>query len=145
MAAHRLVVHLGVVEPGQEMDCARARRGQTDTGGVVIGELGEAAGHEPGHLLVTRLDELETVSGTVEGSEDAIDAITGVSEDGVNPHSSSRSSRWSATVCATGPRNGRSHLAGGSGSSATRSTQNSSRRSPRDAGGSARQTHRFSP
>ena len=73
---HRLVIHLGVIKPVQKMDRSRPRRCQTDTGDVLIGELGETAGHERGHFLVTRLNEVESVSGPVQGSEDAIDAIT---------------------------------------------------------------------
>jgi hypothetical protein len=44
-----------------------------------------AARHEGRHLLVTRLDELRVAVGPVERPEEAVDAVTGVTEDAVDP------------------------------------------------------------
>ena len=66
---HRLVVELRVVEAVQQVDGAGAGGG--DAHADLAGELGVAAGHEGGHLLVARLDELGVAVGAVERAEDA--------------------------------------------------------------------------
>ena len=51
---HRLIVHLGVVKPVQQVD--RARTGGRVAEADTAGELGMRRGHEGGHLLVPHLD-----------------------------------------------------------------------------------------
>ena len=70
---HRPVVQLGVVEAVQQVDRARPRGGQADPD--ITGELGVAAGHERGHLLVTGLDEPQLVLMAAKRAEDAVDAV----------------------------------------------------------------------
>ena len=61
---HRLVVELGVVEAVEEVD--RAGPGGRHADADLAGELGVGAGHERGHLLVARLDEVDPVLGAIE-------------------------------------------------------------------------------
>ena len=76
---HRLMVHLRVVEAIQQMDRARPRGGQAYA--EIAGEFGVAAGHEGRHFLVPHLDEIELVAGAVEGADEAVDPVTGISKD----------------------------------------------------------------
>jgi hypothetical protein len=73
---HRLVVELGVVEPVQQMDGARARGRHADPD--LAGELGVGAGAERGDLLVPGLDELDLSAVLVEAAEDPVDAVAGI-------------------------------------------------------------------
>src|SRR3569832_2169483 len=43
------------------------------------------ARHERRHLLVPRLDELHLVAGALQGAQEAVDAVSGISVDPVNP------------------------------------------------------------
>ena len=72
---HGLVVELGVVEAVEEVDRTGPRRGHAHA--HLSGELGVGAGHERGHLLVTRLHELGLVPTLAQRPEDPVDAITG--------------------------------------------------------------------
>jgi hypothetical protein len=51
------MVELGIVEPVEQVNGARARGGQADAD--LAGELGVGARREGGDLLVANLDELE--------------------------------------------------------------------------------------
>ena len=75
----RLMIALGVVQPSQQVYGSRPRRRKTDAD--LPAELGMAATHEGGRLLVPRLDELNLVPGTVERADDAVDAIAGITVD----------------------------------------------------------------
>ena len=79
---HRLVVDLGVVEAVEEVDRPRPRGRQAHPDPP--GELGVAASHERGHLLVSRLHEPDPVALAPERAEDAVDAVAGVPIDGVD-------------------------------------------------------------
>src|SRR2546423_1584030 len=80
---HRLVIQLGVVQPVQEVDGSGTRR--RDAYADVVRELGVSAGHERGHLLVAGLDELRALRfGAIERTEEAVDAVSGVSEHAVH-------------------------------------------------------------
>ncbi len=73
---HRLVVHLGVVQPVEQVDRAGARRGQADAD--LAGELGVGRRHERGQLLVPGLDELHGVVralGALQRAHDGVDAV----------------------------------------------------------------------
>ena len=54
---HRLVIHLRVVKSIEQMDRARAGRGQTNAD--FAGELGMRARHERRHFFVPHLDEFD--------------------------------------------------------------------------------------
>jgi hypothetical protein len=72
---HRLVIHLRVVEPVEQVD--RARTGGGDADADLARELGVGAGHEGGHLLVPHLDELQLLDGAkrVDHAQDAVARI----------------------------------------------------------------------
>jgi hypothetical protein len=76
------VVELGVVEAVEEVDRARAGRGDADAD--LAGELRVPAGHEGGHLLVPDLRELGIVVCPFERAEEAVDPVTGVAVDAVD-------------------------------------------------------------
>ncbi len=76
---HRLVVEAGVVEAGDQVRGARAGGGDADP--ELAAELRVSRGHEGGHLLVARLDELDLALGAVQGAEHAVDAVAGVAVD----------------------------------------------------------------
>ena len=78
---HRLVVELGVVEAVEEVDGARPGGGEADAD--VASELGVAARHEGGELLVGGLDELDAVN-LVEAAEDAVDPVAGIAVDALD-------------------------------------------------------------
>src|SRR5439155_26801332 len=78
-----LVVELRVVETDQEMDRAGPRGG--DAAADLVRELRVPAGHERGRLLVAHLDELGVAVGAVERAEKAVDAVTRIPVDAVNP------------------------------------------------------------
>ena len=73
---NRLMVQLRVVEAIEQMNRARAGRGQTDTD--LASELRVCARHECGHFFVARLDESNAVAGPIERTEDPVDAIPGI-------------------------------------------------------------------
>ena len=76
---HRHVVEPRVVQAGDEMRGARAGGRHADA--EIAGELGVGARHEGGHLLVSRLDELDLAVGAVERLDHPVDAVAGVAED----------------------------------------------------------------
>ena len=73
---HRLVIRLGVVQPGEQMNGARSGGCKAYDG--FTGELGVAARHERGGFLVPRLDELDLVAGAIERADHAVDAVAGI-------------------------------------------------------------------
>ena len=77
------MVELGVVEAVQEMD--RPWAGGSDAAADLVRELGVPAGHERGHLLVARLDELGVIICAVERAEEAVDPVPRVAVDAVDP------------------------------------------------------------
>ncbi len=79
---HGRVVELRVVEAVQEMDRARARGRQADAD--LAGVLRVPAGHERGHLLVARLDELRVAVGAVERAQERVDPVARVAVDAVD-------------------------------------------------------------
>ena len=82
---HRLVIRLGVIEPGDHVGRAGTAGGQAHAG--LSGELGVGRGHERRHLLVANLDEVELVAGFLQTLQHAVDAVAGVTEDRVDPPS----------------------------------------------------------
>ncbi len=72
----RHMVHLGIVEPVEEVDRARPRRGEADAD--LAGPLGVGAGHEGGLLLVAGLDEPDGVLGVLEAVQRARDPVDAV-------------------------------------------------------------------
>ena len=79
----RLVVELGVIEPVEQVDGARARGGHADAD--LPGELGVPARHECGHLLVARLYEPQPVLVPSESAEDPVDAVAWEPVDAADP------------------------------------------------------------
>ena len=79
---HRLAVQLGVVQPVEQVDAAGAGGRQADA--QPPGELGVAAGHERGGLLVPHLDEADLVLVRAQRLHDAVDAVAGQAEDSVD-------------------------------------------------------------
>src|SRR5205823_3055954 len=78
----RLVVELRVVEPVEQVDRPGARGGDADAD--LARELRVAAGHERSHLLVPDLDEVRVAARAVEGAEEGVDPVTGISVDPVD-------------------------------------------------------------
>ncbi len=78
----RDVVELGVVQAVQEMDGAWPRCGQAHA--EPTGRLGITGGHEGGGLLVMDEDEADPVLVASEPFHDAVDAVAGQAEDGVD-------------------------------------------------------------
>jgi hypothetical protein len=74
----RLVIGLGIVEPVQEMDCARPRGRKAHSD--FASELRMRARHEGRELLVTSLHELDRIAAP-EGADDAVDTVAGITED----------------------------------------------------------------
>ena len=70
------MIPLGVVQTGQQVHGPRAGRREADADFAT--ELGVAAGHERGRFLMPLLDELNLVDGTIERTEDAVDAVARV-------------------------------------------------------------------
>src|SRR5437764_11660826 len=76
---HRLMVELCVVEPVQEMDRARARRGEAHAD--LARPLRVCARHERRHLLVTHLHELQLVLVALERADDRVDPVARITVD----------------------------------------------------------------
>ena len=76
---HRHVVEPRVVEAGQRWEAPGPEVAMQTP--ELAGELGIGGGHERGHFLVPRLDELDLALGAVERAEDAVDAVAGIAED----------------------------------------------------------------
>ena len=76
---HRHMVELGVVQPVEQVDRARARGRRAHA--EPAGELGVADRLEGGHLLVPGLDEPRPVVGPPPGREQPVDAVARVAED----------------------------------------------------------------
>ncbi len=75
---HRHVVHLRVVQPGQQVDCPRSRGrvAQPD----LAGELGVRRRHEGGHLLVADLDVRHAGLRPLQRKIEAADAVARIAE-----------------------------------------------------------------
>ena len=69
----RLPVELGVVQAVEQVQAAGAGGRQADA--ELAGELGVAARHEGGRLLVPRLDEADLVPALAQGLHEAVDAV----------------------------------------------------------------------
>jgi hypothetical protein len=76
---HRLVIELGVVEPVQQVNGARARRGKAHAD--LARELRMTTGHEGGELFMTGLHEGHPVGRAVERAQNAVDAVARISVD----------------------------------------------------------------
>jgi hypothetical protein len=72
------VVAFGVVKSGDEMRGARPAGRQADP--QFAGEFGVGGSHERRHLFMPDLDEVDHPFGALQGAEDAIDAVAGVTE-----------------------------------------------------------------
>jgi len=79
---HRLAVHFGVIEAVEQMDAARAGGGQADA--ELAGVLGVAARHERGGLLMAHLDEADQLLALPQRLDDAVDAVSRDTEDGIH-------------------------------------------------------------
>ena len=76
------LIALGVVEAVEQVDAAGAGGGDADADAA--GVLGVADGGEGGGFFVADLDEAELVFVGAEGFEEAVDAVAGETEDGVD-------------------------------------------------------------
>ena len=75
---NRHVIQPGVVETGDQMRRARPRSRQTNA--ELAGKFGVGAGHEGGHLLVPRLDQLDLPIGPVQSLDHPVDAVARITE-----------------------------------------------------------------
>ena len=76
---YRHVIHTCVIQPGDQMRCARTRRRHADAD--LTGEFCVRRGHEGGHFLMPRLDEFKLAVGPAQRADQSIDAVAGVAED----------------------------------------------------------------
>ncbi len=76
---NRLMVGLGVVEPGDQMRSAGSGGGYADA--QLAGKFGVGDGHEGCHFLMPGLDELDLALGAAQGAEHAVNAVAGIAED----------------------------------------------------------------
>src|SRR5882672_10396587 len=80
---HGLMVHSGVVQSVEQVDCPRAGSGQTHAG--LAGELGVRSCHERGQLLMARLDETRPLVASVfESGNHPVDPVAGIAEDALD-------------------------------------------------------------
>src|SRR5665213_12381 len=79
---HRLAIALGIVESVEQMDAARPGRRETYTQSARV--LGIAACSERSRLLVSHLNERDLLLPGAQRLEDAVDPVTGKSENRVN-------------------------------------------------------------
>jgi hypothetical protein len=79
---HRHVIHLRIVEPGQQMQRAGPRGGHADAN--LASELGMRRGHERSHFLVAHAHVVEAVAGAPHRAHQAVDAVAGVAEDALD-------------------------------------------------------------
>ena len=77
-----LAVALGVIQSVKQMQTARSGCRQTDA--ETPGKLGIAAGREGGGLFVPHLDQLDMVLPPAQGLKNAVDPVTGKTEDRVD-------------------------------------------------------------
>ena len=82
IASTGCAVQLGVVEAVEQVDAAGPGGREADA--EPAGELGVAAGHEGGGLLVAHLDEADLVLALAQGLHDAVDAVAGQAEDDID-------------------------------------------------------------
>ena len=76
----RDVIHPRVIHAGDQMGRAGARR--RDANAEFAGELGIGRGHERGHFLVARLNELDLVSPEAgQAAQQSVDAVAGIAKD----------------------------------------------------------------
>src|SRR5205814_2389008 len=75
---HGNVVEACVIEPGDQMGRAGARR--CNANAQLTSELGVSAGHECRHLFMASLDEVYFLVRAIERAEDTIDAVTRIPE-----------------------------------------------------------------
>jgi hypothetical protein len=76
---NRLVVELGIVEAIEKVDCTGSRG--CDAEADAARELRVGAGHEPGHLLVTHLDEIERILHPRKRADKAADTVPRITVD----------------------------------------------------------------
>ena len=72
------MIEPSIVKAGEQMRCAGT--GSRDADAELAGEFGVGRGHEGGHFLVPRLDELDLAVGAVERPEHAVDPVAGIAE-----------------------------------------------------------------
>ena len=80
---HRHVVQLGVVQPVDEVQSARPRRGHAHA--ELPRRLGIAGGHEGRRFLVVDQEEADPILVAPEPLHDPVDAVAGEPEHGVHP------------------------------------------------------------
>ena len=78
----RHVIHLRVVQAGQQVDRARPRGGVAKPD--LAGELGVGRGHEGRHLLVANLDVLEAVLDLLQRHVETADTVAGIAVDALD-------------------------------------------------------------
>jgi len=79
---HWRAVELGVVEPVQQMNSTRTRGGEAHA--QPSGEFGIAACHQRRRLLMAHLHEADAILALSERFHDAVDAIAGQAENGID-------------------------------------------------------------
>ena len=76
------VIHLRVVQAGQQVDRTRPRSGIAEPD--LTGELGMTRGHEGRHLFVANLDVLEAVLNLLQRHIETTNTIAGVAVDALD-------------------------------------------------------------
>ena len=79
---NRGMVHFRIVKSVEQMNRAGAGGGQTNTD--FAGELGMPAGHECSHFLMPHLHVIHRVAGAVDRTDDAVNAVAGISVNATN-------------------------------------------------------------
>src|ERR1700689_3366567 len=76
------VIHLRVIQTGQQVDRTRSRGGITEA--YLTSELGVGRGHEGAHLLMPNLDVLEAVLNLPQCHVETTNTIAGVAVDALD-------------------------------------------------------------
>src|SRR5690606_17166421 len=79
----RRAVHASIVQAIQQVDGAGA--GRSHAHAHLPRELGMCAGHESGHLLMSRLDKSDAILEAIQRAENAVNAVTGVTVNARDP------------------------------------------------------------
>ena len=100
IASTGCAVLLGVVQPVQQVDAARARRRQAHA--EPPGELGVAARHKRGGFFVPHMNKTDLVLVGAQRFHDAVDAVAGNPKMVSTPQSMRGSTRMSEAVLSMG-------------------------------------------
>lgn len=73
------VAQFGVIQPRQQMGCARSGSGQTNA--QLTGELGMCRRHEGSHFLMSDLYEFDVSLATLQRAQQTVDTIARIAED----------------------------------------------------------------